>query len=234
MNTYKPINDLAIKNLHEDDRPREKLLKKGRHTLSDAELIAILIGSGTRNLSAIDVSKLLLNTAQNNLHQLAKMSLKEMQKIEGIGEAKAITIMSALEIGRRRKEADPLKKEVIKSSKDVYTALFAELSDLPHEEFWVLLLDRANQIVKKVQVSSGGVAGTVADPKLLFKQALEHSASSIILIHNHPSGNTKPSQADISLTKKAKEGGKFLDIPVLDHIIFTNDSYFSFADEGIL
>jgi DNA repair protein RadC len=226
--------DLSIKQWAEEDRPREKLLLKGKAALSDAELIAILIGSGTRNLSAVDVGKILLKEANNNLHDLARMGFKELTKIPGIGEAKAITVMAALELGRRRKEMEAPHRPKITSSKDAYEVVRPHLLDAPHEEFWVILLNRANMVLKTDCISKGGVAGTVADPKMIFKRALDELASAIILAHNHPSGNLKPSEADLQLTKKMKEAGKLLDLPILDHIIFTNHSYYSFADEGTL
>ncbi len=225
---------LKILSWAEEDRPREKLLLKGKSALSDAELIAILIGSGTKSLSAVDVGKMILTKADNNLNELARFSVKELQKIKGIGEAKAIAIVSALELGRRRKETEFINKIKITCSNDIYELMKSELMDLPKEEFWVILLNRANRVIKKEQVSSGGISGTVADPKIIFKAALDQYASSIILVHNHPSGNLKPSQADINLTNKMKEAGKLLEIPVLDHIIFGDQAYLSFADEGLI
>ena len=227
-------DSLKILSWAEEDRPREKLLLKGKSALSDAELIAILIGSGTRSMSAVDVAKIILSNAGNNLNELAKLTVKDLQKIKGMGEAKAISIVSALELGRRRKESESLKKIKITCSNDIYEMMKPELMDLPKEEFWIVLLNRANKVIKKKQISSGGVSGTVADPKIIFKAALEQYASSVILIHNHPSGNLKPSQADISLTTKMKEAGKLLEIPVLDHIIFGDEGYMSFADDGLL
>ena len=218
----------------EEDRPREKLLLKGKAVLSDAELIAILIGSGTRELSAVDLSKLILQSVNNNLNELAKLSINDLMKFKGIGDAKAISIAAALELGRRRKESESLKKQKITSSADVYEAIRPYLMDLQHEQFWIILLNRANEVIRPQQISIGGVSGTVADPKIIFKAAIEHLASAIILVHNHPSGNLTPSQADKELTKKVKGGGQTLDIPVLDHLIFSNNGYFSFADEGIL
>jgi DNA repair protein RadC len=226
------IKNLKILNWAEEDRPREKLLLKGRSALSDAELIGILIGSGTPSMSAVDLAKHILNNSGNDLNELARMNVKDLQKFKGIGEAKAISIISALELGRRRKDSEPVKRTKITSSQDIYNLMKPNLLDLPHEEFWVILLNRANHVLKKVQISSGGVSGTVADPKMIFKTALENLASSIILVHNHPSGNLKPSEADDALTKKLKYAGALLDIPVLDHIIFTNCQYFSFADEN--
>lgn len=234
MEINNSVGALKIPQWAEEDRPREKLLLKGKATLSDAELIGILLGSGTISLSAVDLAKLILKDVDNDLNQLAKLSVLDLKKFKGIGEAKAITIVSALELGRRRKEADVGVKEKISCSSDAYNILKKHMLDLDHEEFWVLLLNRANVVIKKVQISSGGVTGTVADPKIIFKCALDNLACAIILAHNHPSGNLKPSEADITLTKKIKGSGVLLEIPVLDHIIFTNSAYYSFADEGIL
>lgn len=218
----------------EEDRPREKLLLKGKAALTDAELIAILIGSGTRDLSAVDLSKIILQKASNNLNELAKISIKDLMKIKGIGEAKAISIAAALELGRRRKDSEVVRRARISSSRDAYEQIRPYLLDLPHEEFWLLLLTRANEVIRPVQVSQGGVSGTVADPKIIFKLALEHLASSIILVHNHPSGNLKPSEADKDLTRRLSSAGKLLEIPILDHLIFTDAGYLSFADEGLM
>ncbi|GGF14904.1 RadC family protein [Hymenobacter cavernae] len=231
---YQAPASFSIKSWAEEDRPREKLLQKGRAALSDAELMAILLGSGTAKLSAVDVAKLILNAVQNDLNELARLSVKELMRHKGIGEAKAITIMAALELGRRRKESAAAQRTTITCSSDIYNLVRPNLQDLPHEEFWVVLLNRANVVMRKQPISMGGVAGTVADPKLIFKHALEQLASSIILVHNHPSGNRNPSAADIALTRKVKEAGKFLDLPVLDHLIYTDLGYYSFADEGIL
>ena len=225
---------LVIKSWAEEDRPREKLLLKGKAALSDAELIGILIGSGTPKLTAVDVAKLILTAVNNDLNELAKLTVNDLKKHKGIGEAKAIAIVSALELGRRRKETAAALKTKITCSTDIYNYIKPQLLDLPHEEFWIILLNRANVVMKKMPVSSGGVAGTVADPKIIFKHALESLASAIILVHNHPSGNLKPSSADIMLTKKMKEAGALLDLPILDHIIFTEHQYYSFADEGLL
>jgi DNA repair protein RadC len=227
-------NNLKILSWAEEDRPREKLLLKGRSALSDAELIGILIGSGTRSMSAVDLAKHILNKVNNDLNELAKLSVKDLQKFKGIGEAKAISIVSALEVGRRRKDKEPTKKEKITCSRDAYDCMRPHLLDLHHEEFWIILLNRANIITNKLQISAGGVSGTIADPKIIFKLALDHLASGIILVHNHPSGNLNPSQADNDLTKKLREAGKFLDVPVLDHIIFADNDYYSFADRGVL
>ena len=216
----------------EEDRPREKLLLKGISSLSDAELIAILLGSGTANLSAVDLAKQIMMDCHQNLNELAKRSVIDLQKFKGIGEAKAITLVSALELGRRRKETEAYNKPQVKTSADVFHYIQPDLMDLHHEEFWILLMNRANKIDKKVRISVGGVAGTIADPKLIFKHALENLASSVILVHNHPSGNNKPSDSDISLTKKLCEAGRFLEIPVLDHVIVCQQTWYSFADEG--
>lgn len=234
MEPFNANQGLNILSWAEEDRPREKLLLKGKAALSDAELIGILIGSGTRSISAVDLSKLILKEVGNNLNELAKCSVKDLQKFKGIGEAKAIAIVSALELGRRRKESQYLEKPKITCSQDAYEVIKPELLDLPYEAFWILLLNRANQVIKKSQISSGGISGTVADPKIIFKTALDNMCSAIILVHNHPSGNLKPSTADINLTKKLKEAGDLLEIPVLDHIIFSDNGYLSFSDEGLL
>jgi len=225
---------MTILNWAEEDRPREKLLLKGKAALSDAELIAILIGSGTVSMSAVELSKNILASTDNNLNSLAKLSIKDLEKFKGIGEAKAISIIAALELGKRRKESEPTVKNKISCSKDIFYIMQPHLIDIPHEEFWIILLNRANHVIKKNQISSGGIAGTVVDVRLIFKIALENLSNSMILIHNHPSGNLKPSQADIDLTKKLKSAGIMMDIPVLDHLIITEKEYFSFADEGIL
>jgi DNA repair protein RadC len=225
---------LNIKSWPPQDRPREKLMLKGTTSLSDAELIAILLGSGSKTLSAVDLAKKMLKAVDNSLHELARLSIKDLMKIKGIGEAKAIAIVAALELGRRRKELDAEEKPRISGSKDVFELLKAHLQDIQHEEFWIVLLNRANRVIKKHQISQGGVAGTVADPKIIFKTALEELASGIILAHNHPSGNLTASQADIELTRKLKEAGKLLEIQVLDHLILAGQKYFSFADEGML
>lgn len=226
--------NLTIKSWAEDDRPREKLSSKGRNALSDAELIAILIGSGSRNESAVELSKRILASVNNNLSELGKLTITDLIKFKGIGEAKAITIAAAMEIGRRRKESELNKKDKITTSKDAFEILQPLLADLVHEEFWMLLLNRSNQVIKKEHISKGGVAGTVVDAKIVFKSAIENLASGIVLCHNHPSGNLKPSAEDIKLTKNLKEAGKVLDIAILDHIIIADKNYYSFADETIL
>lgn len=234
MNNKEYTDTRRILSWAEEDRPREKLLLKGKAALSDAELIAILIGSGTRELSAVDLSKVILQKAVNNLNELAKLSIKDLMKVKGIGEAKAISIIAALELGRRRKESEIVRRARISSSRDAYEQIQPYLLDLSHEEFWLLLLNRANEVIKPVQVSQGGVSGTVADPKIIFKFAIENLSSAIILVHNHPSGNLKPSEADKELTRRLSAVGKLMEIPVLDHLIFTDGGYLSFADEGML
>ena len=225
---------LRIPQWAEEDRPREKLLLKGKSALSDAELLAILLGTGTRSISAVDLAKHLLQLVNMDLNELARLSIHDLMKQKGIGIAKAITIISALEIGKRRKESIIPFKPKITSSMDVFELVHSDLQDLPHEEFWIILLNRANKVVRKWKISSGGISGTVADPRLIFKIALDFYASSIILVHNHPSGAIKPSQADIALTKKLKQAGELMEIPVLDHLIYGENTYFSFADEGLL
>ncbi len=225
---------LNIKSWAAEDRPREKLVLKGKAALSDAELIAILLGTGTTSMSAVDVAKSILQSVHYDLNELARLTVKDLTKIKGIGEAKAITIVSALELGRRRKETSSEERPKITGSKDIYDLLKSELLDISHEAFWIVLLNRANRVIKKHQISQGGVAGTVADPKIIFKVALEELASGVILAHNHPSGNLTASQADIDLTKKLKESGKLLEIPVLDHLIIAGNKYMSFADEGLM
>lgn len=217
----------------EEDRPREKLMLKGRAALSDAELIAILIGSGTAELSAVDVARNLMKSVDNNLNELARKNFKDLIKNKGIGEARAVTIIAALELGRRRREQQPDKKTKISGAKDVYEAMKPDLLDLLHEEFWILLLNRANEIIQKVRISTGGITGTVTDTRLIFKLAVEHLASAVILIHNHPSGQLVASTADKQLTKQIKEAGNIMEITVLDHVIFTDHGYLSFVESGL-
>lgn len=230
--SYQPVR--KILSWAEEDRPREKLELRGKESLTNAELIAILINSGTADLSAVDVGKQIMIYSENNIGNLARLSIKDLMKIKGIGKAKAITIIAALELGRRRKEIDVVKNRTITSSGDVYKEMIPVLMDKVVEEFWVLLLNRANVVIRKIQISKGGISGTVVDPKIVFKSALEYLASSLILVHNHPSGTLKPSKEDIHITGQLKEAGKVLDIPVLDHLIFTDNGYVSFADEGLL
>lgn len=224
----------SIKNWSQDDQPREKLRDKGKLTLSDAELVAILIGSGNRNESAVDLCKRILASVDNNLNALGKVSLKHLMEFNGIGEAKAITITAALELGRRRKFEDEVKQEKITSSRDVYDIMQPVLGELSHEEFWVIYLNNSNKVLQKQQLSKGGITGTLVDVRLVLKQALEVGATALILCHNHPSGTLKASEADKKITQKLKTAGLTLDIKVLDHIIITEKAYFSFADETIL
>lgn len=225
---------IKISELAEEDRPREKLLLKGKSVLSDAELIAILIGSGTTTMSAVDLSRLILRDVGQDLARLAKMSVKDLMRFKGIGEAKAISIVAALELGRRRKEREPQARFRIRSSLDIYELMRPELYDEIVEHFYLILLTRSNYVLKKQLVSLGGTSTTVVDAKVVFKIALEHLAQSIILVHNHPSGDTAPSEQDRKLTRSLVKIGLELDLPVLDHVIFSDRGYFSFADEGIL
>ena len=224
----------SIKQWAKDDRPREKLLMKGAENLSDSELLAILIVNGTRSKSAIDLAKEILVLSKNNLPELGKLTVKELMKIKGIGEAKAITIVAALEIGRRRQAMNYREKAVMTNSNDVANYLQSLLKDYRHEVFAVLFLNRANKINHFEIVSEGGITGTVADPRVILKKALEEDAVGIILCHNHPSGSLKPSGADQELTRKIKEAAKFFDIKVLDHLIVSDAGFYSFSDEGIL
>ncbi|MFN4235601.1 MAG: RadC family protein [Bacteroidia bacterium] len=225
---------LSIKNWAEDDRPREKLLQKGRHALSDAELIAILIGSGSKNLSAVELAQKILHHSGNDLNKLGKLSIKDLMQHKGIGEAKAITIAAALELGRRRKESENSNTKIIKSSKDAYNFIAPFLKDLSHEEFWAIYLSRNNSILYFNKIGQGGLSATVADIRIILKTAIEHLASNIIICHNHPSGNKNPSKADIELTQKLKQAAGLMDINLIDHIIFTDNSYYSFAEESII
>jgi DNA repair protein RadC len=225
---------LSIKNWADDDKPREKLLVKGRSVLSDAELLAILIGSGNRNESAIELCKRILNKSENNINELAKLTVNDLMKFKGIGEAKAISIIAALELGRRRKQEDVLEKKAVTSSKQAYEIIKPVLEDLPHEEFWIILVNQANKVINKHLIGRGGIAETTADVRIIFKLALENLASGVILSHNHPSGNLTPSQSDINLTNKIKEASTLFNISILDHIIIGDSNYYSFRDEGIL
>ena len=227
-------NSFSIKNWNEDDRPREKLLLKGRTALSDAELIAILIGSGNRNESAVSLSQRILASVSNNLSELGRLSIPELMEFKGIGEAKAISIAAAMELGRRRRTGEALERKKITSSNAVFEFVQPIIGELPHEEFWILYLNNSNKIIKSAQLSKGGITGTVVDVRLAFKEALQLGAVGIILAHNHPSGTLKPSQADIQLTRKLKTAGESLDIKVLDHLIVTEKAYFSFADENMM
>jgi DNA repair protein RadC len=225
--------NFSIKHWSEDDKPREKLMLKGKAVLSDAELIAILIGSGSRNESAVDLSKRILASVDHNLNALGKLSLKQVMGFKGIGEAKAVTIAAALELGRRRRAEEAIELSKITSSKAVFDLMHPIIGELIHEEFWVLYLNNSNKVIYKAQLSKGGITGTIVDIRLLFKTALEHNATSVILTHNHPSGKLQASDADLAITKKLKFAGEQLDVKVLDHLIITENGYLSFQDEGI-
>jgi len=226
------MNKLSIKNWSIDDRPREKLISNGKKSLSDAELIAIIIGSGSRTESALELSKNILHQYNNDLNKLSKCTIKDLTNIKGIGEAKAVSIISAIELGLRRKNTEQEERKSITSSQDVFNIMHSNFSDLPYEEFWVLLLNRSNKIIEKVKFSQGGISGTVVDIRLILKSAVQHLASSIILVHNHPSGNIKPSTQDTQLTQKLKEAANFFDIQILDHLIISDHLFYSFADNG--
>ena len=226
-------NNFSIKNWAEDDKPREKLMLKGKAALSDAELVAILIGSGSRNESAVGLSKRILASVDNNLNALGKLSLKQLMEFKGIGEAKAISIAAALELGRRRRAEETTELTKITSSKAVFEIMQPIIGELIYEEFWVLYLNNSNKVIYKSQLSKGGITGTVVDVRLIFKTAFEQNAVSIILTHNHPSGKLEASEADKEITKKLKLAGEQLDVRVLDHIIITETGYYSFQDEGI-
>ena len=226
---YTPINQWA-----EDDRPREKFLLKGKASLSDSELLAILIGSGTRNESAVQLCQRILAAANNNLNQLGKLSIKQLMEFKGIGEAKAIAIAAALELGRRRRSEEALEWDKITSSKAVFNIMQPIIGELLHEEFWVLFLNNSNKVIHKAQLSKGGITGTIVDTRIIFKTALEYNAISLILTHNHPSGKLLASDSDKDITRKLQLAGKQMEIMILDHVIITESSYYSFADEGIL
>jgi len=224
----------SIKNWSEDDRPREKLLSKGRSALSDAELIAILIGSGNREESAVGLSKRILASVENNLSELGKASVKDLMKFKGIGEAKAISIAAALELGRRRSGSEALSRKRITSSTSIFELMQPIIGDLGHEEFWVIYLNNSNKVLDKLQLSKGGMTGTLVDTRLALKRALEVGATALALAHNHPSGTLKPSAADKQVTQKLVTAALSLDLRVIDHLIITEKGYFSFADQGIL
>ncbi len=231
MGEYK---NLRIKDWAVEDRPREKLLSKGLKSLTDTELLAILIGSGQKNESAVEIAKKVLNLAQNNLNELGKLSIKDFKTVKGIGEAKAITLISALELGRRRKSSESREKYKIGSSNDAFLYMQPFLEDLSYEEFWVIYMNRSNRVIDQLKISQGGISGTVIDVRIILKHGIEKLASTLIICHNHPSGNLQPSKSDIQITTKLKEAAKFHDIDVLDHLIISDSLYYSFADEGIM
>ena len=225
---------ISIKNWATDDRPREKLILKGVQGLSDTELLAILIGSGTRDVSAVELARQILSLSENNLLILGKKSVTDLVKIKGIGHAKAISLVAAFELGRRRNQCEPAEKAQLTSSKDVFSYVRPVLADLDHEQFWVLYLNRSNRIVESYNLSKGGLSGTVIDVRLILKRALELLSSAMIICHNHPSGNSVPSENDKQITEKLKLAANQMDIKLLDHLIVTDNSYFSFSDEGLL
>ena len=231
---YEKSESFSIKNWSQDDQPREKLLYKGKSALSDAELVAILIGSGNREESAVALCKRILASVDNNLSELGKLSIKQLMEFKGIGEAKAITIAAALELGRRRRGEEALEKKKITSSTSVFELMQPIIGELEHEEFWIIYLNNSNKVIQKNQLSKGGITGTLVDVRLVLKNALQVGATSLILAHNHPSGTLKPSNADKQLTLKLKTASESLDIKVLDHLIITEKAYFSFADENLL
>lgn len=225
---------MSIKFLAEDDRPREKFLLKGRSSLSDSELLAIIMGSGSRDETAVELARKILASVDNNWHQLSLLSIRDMMKFKGVGEVKAISIAAALEIGRRRAKQEISKKKVISGSNDAYLIFKDELSDLRTEQFWTIFLNQSNKVIYLAQLTQGGISQSIVDVRVLFKTAFDHFATEIIVAHNHPSGNLKPSREDIEITQKIKEAGKILGIQLLDHLIITQNSYFSFSDDGLL
>jgi len=231
MHNYKK---LTIKEWALEDRPREKIMSKGIKSLSSAELLSVIIGSGTRTASAVELSKNILKSVNNNIDELAKLDLNHLQKIPGIGPARALTILAAFELSTRRNSHASLPGKKIKGSKDVFEIFHPLLKDLVFEEFWILLINRANLVLDKSKISQGGISGTVIDTRIILKKAVDRLSSSLILCHNHPSGNLKPSEADIRITEKIKKSGELMDINLLDHLIIADNSYFSFADEGLI
>jgi DNA repair protein RadC len=228
------MENLSIKNWAADDRPREKLIRKGIKSLSDAELLAILLGTGTRDMSAVELGRKVLAASGNSLSGLAGKQIADLTRLKGIGEAKAVNILAAIELGRRLRRTGISEKQQLSSSREAYTFLCPEFAGLKHEEFWVIFLNRANRIIEKYKCSQGGIAGTVIDIRIILKRALDVLASSFIIAHNHPSGNRMPSENDKQITEKLGKAGLQMDIKLLDHLIVTEDSYFSFADEGLL
>ena len=231
MSTYQ---SRALKTWAVEERPREKVMANGIQYLSDAELLAILVGSGTRNMTAVELARKILGKAGNNLHELGRQSLGDLLKIKGVGPAKAISVMAAMELGRRRAGMNQIEKISVKSSETVFNIFHPLLGDLDHEEFWLLMLNRANKVLGRFKVSQGGLSGTVIDTRIILKKALDNLASSIIVCHNHPSGNNQPSDADVKITEKLKKAAEMLEIKMLDHVIIADKSYFSFADEGLI
>jgi len=225
---------MSIKFLAEDDRPREKFLLKGKNSLSDSELLAIIMGSGSRDETAVELARKILASVNNNWHQLSLLTIKDLMKFKGVGEVKAISIATALEIGKRRAAQEIPEKPQISSSRNAYDLLKLHLADLRTEEFWALFLNQNNKVIHIAQLTQGGINQSIVDIRILFKTALEHFSTGVIISHNHPSGNLKPSAEDITITKKVKEAGDLMSIQLLDHLIITQNSYLSFADEGLL
>ena len=224
----------ALKSWAVEERPREKVMAKGIQYLSDSELLAIILGSGTRNTTAVELARKILGKAGNNLHELGRQSVSELLKVKGVGPAKAVSIMAAMELGRRRTGINQAEKIPVKSSETVFRLFHPLLGDLDHEEFWLLMLNRANRVLGRFKVSQGGLSGTVIDTRIILKRALDSLSSSIIVCHNHPSGNNQPSDADVKITEKLKKAAEMLEIKLLDHVIIAGKSYFSFADEGLI
>lgn len=232
MKIYEQV--ITTKSWAEDDRPREKMIRQGRRNLSDAELIAIVINSGNRSETSVELSKRILGSTGNSLAGLAQLTLPELTRFPGIGQAKAVAIVAALELGRRRQELEVTANPLVNNSNDIYQRMERHFADLQHEEFRILLLARSNRMLSDHLVSVGGQSGTIADPKIIFRIAIEHKAASIVLMHNHPSGSREPSQADLHLTRQIVAGAAMLDLTILDHLIFVNKGYYSFADEGLI
>lgn len=226
------IQNLTIKDLSPDDRPREKLMLRGRKSLTDSELLAIILGSGSKNKTAIELAQEILLYSENDINLLGHLTFHDLIKFKGVGEAKAVNIIASMEFGRRRAKFSSEKKIKVRSSNDVYNFLKADYQDLKHEECYIILLNRNNEIIRKEQVSKGGVSGTIVDAKIIFKMAFDFGASSMILSHNHPSGNLQPSIEDKKITEKIKDFGKMIELPLLDHLIFADNGYFSFSDNG--
>ena len=225
---------MSIKYLAEDDRPREKFLLKGKSSLSDSELLAIIMGSGNREDTAVELGRKILDSVDNNWHNLSLLSISDLTKFKGVGEAKAIAIATALEIGRRKASQELPEKPQIQSAKDVFKILHPLMGDLRTEEFWVLFVNQSNKVLAKEKISQGGISGTIVDIRLVFKTAFEQFATGIFIAHNHPSGSLKPSMEDIKITKQIAEAGKILNIPLIDHVIITQHSFFSFANENLV
>ena len=225
---------MNLKSLAEDDRPREKFLLKGKAAVSDSELLAIIMGSGNREESAVELARRVLNSVDNNWHRLSQLSIKDLMKFKGVGEAKAVSIATALEIGNRKSQQEVLERQQIGSSQDAFDILQAHLADLPTEEFWAIFINHQNKVLYKSCLFRGGISSSVADVRIIFKTALEHFSTRIIVAHNHPAGSLNPSREDIAITQKIKESGKLLEIELLDHLIIAQNKYYSFKDEGML